>query len=108
MMPGMTNVASINPNKRFLPGNSRRAYAYPAKESIIRIAAVNSEAMSKLLKNQLTTGRDLSLKIEVKFSNVGLTGIQLALSHSSNGLKAVTPIQSSGRRKKSANRISVT
>jgi hypothetical protein len=72
---------------------------------MIRIAAVNSEAMRQLLKNHLTTGNVLSLKMDVKFSSVGFAGIQLALNHSSKGLKAVETIQSNGSKKNSANKV---
>ena len=61
--------------------------------------------MSRLLKNQFPIGKVLSLKIDWKFSKVGFTGIQLALSHSSKGLKAVETIQSNGKRKKSENKV---
>ena len=64
--------------------------------------------MSRLLKNHRATGRVGSWNTDVKFSRVGAIGIQLGLSHSSNGLNAVTTIHSSGSTKNSPNSTSST
>ena len=64
---------------------------------------MNTEAMNKWLRNHRRDRQRRSWKTDLKFSRVGDSGIQLGLSHSSNGLKAVTTIHSSGSTKNSPN-----